>query len=91
MLDKASDENERNYYKIKCAKSGEEIIIVQIAGLIARRIIGFIKEGDEINAGERFGLIRFGSRVDVYLPEGSQSDVKVGNKVKAGETIIGSL
>ena len=88
-LDKASEKNERNSLIIK--KDNKKIIVVQIAGLIARRIIGFIKEGDQINTGERFGLIRFGSRVDVYLPEGSRSDVKVGNKVKAGETIIGSL
>ena len=59
--------------------------------MIARRIIGFIKDGDKIEAGERFGLIRFGSRVDVYLPKGSLEDVKVGDIVKAGETIIGSL
>lgn len=88
-LDKASEKNERNSLIIKT--NDKKIIVVQIAGLIARRIIGFIKEGNKINAGERFGLIRFGSRVDVYLPEGAESDVNVGDKVKAGETIIGSL
>tara|TARA_B100000795_G_scaffold262596_1_gene240700 strand:- start:3889 stop:4542 length:654 start_codon:yes stop_codon:yes gene_type:complete len=88
-LDKASEKNERNSLIIKT--NDKKIIVVQIAGLIARRIIGFIKEGNKIDAGERFGLIRFGSRVDVYLPEGAESDVNVGDKVKAGETIIGSL
>jgi phosphatidylserine decarboxylase len=88
-LDKASEKNERNSLIIKA--NDKKIIVVQIAGLIARRIIGFTKEGDKIDAGERFGLIRFGSRVDVYLPEGAESDVNVGDKVKAGETIIGSL
>lgn len=88
-LDKASEKNERNSLIIKT--NDKKIIVVQIAGLIARRIIGFIKEGNKIDAGERFGLIRFGSRVDIYLPEGAESDVNVGDKVKAGETIIGSL
>ena len=88
-LDKASEKNERNSLIIN--SGNKKIIVVQIAGLIARRIIGFINDGDKIEAGERFGLIRFGSRVDVYLPKGSVEDVKVGDIVKAGETIIGSL
>src|SRR5512133_2940140 len=67
-LDKASEDNERNSLVIVCG--GARIGVVQIAGLIARRIVPFVREGDGISAGERIGLIRFGSRVDVYLPEG---------------------
>ena len=66
-LDKASEENERNYYKVKCSKSGEEIIIVQIAGLIARRIVCEVEQGQSLKQGDRLGMIRFGSRVDVYF------------------------
>ena len=66
-LDKASEENERNYYKIKCQNTGEEIIIVQIAGLIARRIVCEVEQGQELKQGERIGMIRFGSRVDIYF------------------------
>ena len=66
-LDKASEENERNYFKIKCNKSGEEIIIVQIAGLIARRIVCEVEQGQNLKQGERIGMIRFGSRVDIYF------------------------
>ncbi len=66
-LDKASEENERNYYKIKCSKSGEEIIIVQIAGLIARRIVCEVEQGQSLKQGDRIGMIRFGSRVDIYF------------------------
>ena len=66
-LDKASEENERNYYKIKCNKTGEEIIIVQIAGLIARRIVCEVEQGQKLEQGERIGMIRFGSRVDIYF------------------------
>lgn len=66
-LDKASEENERNYYKIKSSKSGEEIIIVQIAGLIARRIVCEVEQGQNLKQGDRIGMIRFGSRVDIYF------------------------
>ena len=66
-LDKASEDNERNYYRIKCKKSGEEIIIVQIAGLIARRIVTDVEQGQSLKQGERIGMIRFGSRVDIYF------------------------
>jgi len=66
-LDKASDENERNYYKIKCSKTSEEIIIVQIAGLIARRIVCEVEQGQNLKQGDRIGMIRFGSRVDIYF------------------------
>ena len=89
-LDKASEKNERNSIIIK-TENGIEIIVVQIAGLIARRILSFVNNGDKLNSGERFGLIRFGSRVDVYLPKTFKPEVKVGDKTIAGETIIGSL
>ena len=65
-LDKASEENERNYYKIKCSKTNEEVIIVQIAGLIARRIVCEVKQDQDLKQGERIGMIRFGSRVDYF-------------------------
>ena len=89
-LDKASEKNERNSLVIK-TEDNKEIIVTQIAGLIARRILSFVHDEDKIDIGERFGLIRFGSRVDIYLPEGSKAAVKIGDTVKAGETIIGSL
>ena len=89
-LDKASEKNERNSLVIK-TEDNKEIIVTQIAGLIARRILSFVHDKDKIDIGERFGLIRFGSRVDIYLPEGSKAAVKIGDTVKAGETIIGSL
>ena len=89
-LDKASEKNERNSVII-ITENGIEIIVVQIAGLIARRILSFVNDGDQLNLGERFGLIRFGSRVDVYLPKSYKSEVKLGDKTIAGETIIGSL
>ena len=89
-LDKASEKNERNSIIIM-TENGIEIVVVQIAGLIARRILSFVSNGDKLNSGERFGLIRFGSRVDVYLPKTFKSEVKVGDKTIAGETIIGSL
>jgi len=89
-LDKASEKNERNSIIIK-TENGIEIVVVQIAGLIARRILSFVNNGDKLNSGERFGLIRFGSRVDVYLPKTFKPEVKVGDKTIAGETIIGSL
>ena len=88
-LDKASEKNERNSIIIS-TENGIEVIVVQIAGLIARRILSFVNDGDWLNLGERFGLIRFGSRVDVYLPKSYKSEVKLGDKTIAGETIIGS-
>ena len=88
-LDKASEENERNYYKIKCNKSGEEIIIVQIAGLIARRIVCEVEEGQSLKQGERLGMIRFGSRVDVYF-KNKKTLAKTGQNVVAGESLIAS-
>ena len=85
-LDKASDENERNYVKI-ISSSGNVLILVQIAGLIARRIVCEIKENTEIKQGDKFGMIRFGSRVDVYF-ENYEIMVRQNQKIIAGETII---
>ena len=88
-LDKASDENERNYYKIKCTKSGEEIIIVQIAGLIARRIVCEVEQGQSLKQGDRIGMIRFGSRVDIFF-KNKNILAKIGQNVVAGESLIAS-
>ena len=85
-LDKASEENERNYYKIK-NNSGEDIVVVQIAGLIARRIVTETSENQDLQQGERIGMIRFGSRADVYF-ENYEPLVKVNQKTIAGETLI---
>lgn len=85
-LDKASEENERNAFVI--AGPAGRIAVVQIAGLIARRIVAFARDGQSIGAGERIGLIRFGSRVDVYLPEGVTPRVSEGQIAVAGETVI---
>ena len=85
-LDKASEDNERNYYKIKDVH-GNEIIVVQIAGLIARRIICESNKNQELAQGERIGMIRFGSRADVYY-ENYQPLVKVGQKAISGETLL---
>jgi phosphatidylserine decarboxylase len=89
-LDKASEENERRSLVIE-QTDGTEIAVVQIAGLIARRIVTFKGEGESVGAGERFGLIRFGSRVDVYLPPGRTSLVAVGQTAVGGETVIADL
>ena len=86
-LDKASEENERNYFKIRNNKSQEKIVIVQIAGLIARRIVAQTEKNQEINQGERIGMIRFGSRVDLYFNK-RKIMVKVGQNVIAGESLI---
>ena len=88
-FDKASEHNERNILVLENNKN-EEIIVVQIAGLIARRILSFVNLFDSLKIGERFGLIRFGSRVDVYLPSKYNSKVELGQKVTAGESIIAS-
>ena len=85
-LDKASEDNERNYYKI-INRAGEEIVIVQIAGLIARRIVCESSRGQELKQGDRIGMIRFGSRADVYF-ENYKSLVKVGQTTIAGETLL---
>jgi len=89
-MDKASALNERNTVLLQTV-DGREIITVQIAGLIARRIVCWLKEGMKVSRGQRFGLIRFGSRVEVFLPLGSTLLVRVGEKVRAGETPIGEL
>ncbi|GAA0281407.1 phosphatidylserine decarboxylase [Alteraurantiacibacter aestuarii] len=86
-LDKASEENERQHILIERA-DGSPIGFTQIAGLVARRIVPFIKPGDLVAGGQRVGLIRFGSRVDVYLPQGTDSKVLLGQRVIAGETIL---
>ena len=89
-LDKASSLNEQNAVLIE-TNMGKQIMTVQIAGLIARRIVCWISEGMCVERGERFGLIRFGSRLDVYLPAEARILVKIGDKVRAGETSIGDL
>jgi len=89
-LDKASAENERNEIMIR-TEDGRMLWVVQIAGLIARRIVCWTHEGARIEKGERFGLIRFGSRVEVFLPPDSRIVVHLGDKVKAGQTMIGYL
>lgn len=89
-LDKASEENERQALIIE-TPSGMDIAVVQIAGFIARRIVTFSREGDSVGTGQRFGLIRFGSRVDTYLPPGRRALVSVGQTAVAGETILADL
>jgi phosphatidylserine decarboxylase len=86
-LDKASEANERNSLRIEL-DDGREIVVVQIAGLVARRILCFVHEEQQLKTGERFGLIRFGSRLDVYLPEGVHPFVSKGQTMIAGETVI---
>ncbi len=88
-LDKASEDNERNGIVVESIKG--PVGVVQIAGLIARRIVCFVHEGSELDAGERFGLIRFGSRLDTYLPKGSVPMVSVGQCAVAGETVLADL
>lgn len=89
-LDKASEENERRAIVIEMPGGGE-IGVVQIAGLVARRIVTFSREGDSLAAGQRYGLIRFGSRVDIFLPPGAQPLVSVGQRAIAGETVFADL
>lgn len=89
-LDKASDLNERCAYAL-ALPDGRPLVFVQIAGLIARRIVPYIQEGAVLRRGQRFGLIRFGSRVDVYLPPGVGAAVKVGDRSVAGETVLAAL
>ncbi|SES16946.1 phosphatidylserine decarboxylase [Tranquillimonas rosea] len=89
-LDKASDDNERNSVTLTLP-DGRSLAVVQIAGLVARRILCFTAEGDTLEAGERFGLIRFGSRLDVYLPEGVVPLVREGQTMVAGETMLANL
>ena len=89
-LDKASEENERQHILVE-RSDGVSVGFTQIAGLIARRIVPFIKAGDILAAGQRVGLIRFGSRVDVYLPEGTEPRIVLGQRIVAGETVLGEI
>ncbi len=89
-LDKASEDNERQALTLQL-QDGTKIGVVQIAGLIARRIVKFVNEGENLTAGQRFGLIRFGSRVDVYLPKAIAPQVCVGQRAVAGETILADM
>jgi len=89
-LDKASEENERQHFVVE-GRDGRRIGFTQIAGLVARRIVGFAKPGDMVAMGQRVGLIRFGSRVDVYLPDDCAAQVTLGQRTIAGETVIGRV
>lgn len=89
-LDKASVDNERNSIRIDMA-DGRSIAVVQIAGLVARRILCFAVKGQDLRTGERFGLIRFGSRLDIYLPDGVEPQVALGQTCIAGETVIATI
>jgi phosphatidylserine decarboxylase len=90
-LDKASEDNERNAFVIAMPTLGRRIAVIQIAGLVARRIVPFAREGEAVAAGQRIGMIRFGSRVDVYLPEGTRPLAAEGQTAIAGETVIADL
>jgi phosphatidylserine decarboxylase len=89
-LDKASEQNERNGITVEL-RDGRQYGVVQIAGLVARRIMCWSKAGSDMQRGERFGLIRFGSRLDIYLPSGTEPTVQIGQTMIAGETIIARL
>lgn len=89
-LDKASEENERQHLLVE-RSDGLKVAFTQIAGLVARRIVPFVKPGDILAKGQRVGLIRFGSRVDVYLPAGTDASVMIGQRVIAGETVIAEI
>lgn len=89
-LDKASEVNERNSVLLR-GRQGDELAVVQIAGLIARRIVCSVRSGDPVRAGDTYGLIRFGSRVDVYLPAGSEVLVRAGQRTIGGETVLARL
>ena len=88
--DRASAANEQNALLVETAE-GARLLVIQIAGLIARRIVCWVKKGDWVVRGQRFGLIRFGSRLDIYLPRDTQLQVRVGQKALAGQTILGHL
>jgi phosphatidylserine decarboxylase len=88
--DRASGQNEQNILRLKL-EGGDHLTVVQIAGLIARRIVCWVRPGDRVNAGDRFGLIQFGSRVDLYLPLDTRITLKRGDRTKAGLTVVGYL
>jgi len=87
-LDKASEKNERNAVWFQ-SDDGQDVVSVQVAGLIARRILCYVKKGDQLQQGQRYGYIRFGSRVDLFLPEGFASSVSLGDKVCSGTSVLG--
>ena len=89
-LDKASEDNERQHFLVE-GSDGVRVGFTQIAGLVARRILSFVREGDVVDVGQRIGLIRFGSRVDVYLPAGTSPKVLLGQRTIAGETVIAEI
>jgi phosphatidylserine decarboxylase len=89
-LDKASDDNERNALWIR-TDDGQDIVCVQVAGLIARRILCYAGKGDRLARGQRYGFIRFGSRVDLYLPSSARVRVAIGDRVRAGESVVAEL
>jgi len=89
-FDKASELNERNAVVIE-TEEGKKLLFIQIAGLVARRIVCYVEPGDSLERGERFGLIRFGSRVDIYFPPDAEVNVKIGDRVVAGETVLGVI
>lgn len=89
-LDKASEDNERNTLLLR-TPAGQDLVVVQIAGLVARRIVCEVVEGDKVAAGQTYGLIRFGSRVDLYLPHGSRPLVETGQRTIGGETVLAEL
>jgi phosphatidylserine decarboxylase len=89
-LDKASVENERNALWLRTA-DGQDVTCVQVAGLVARRILSYVRPGDTLRRGQRYGFIRFGSRVDLYLPPESRIKVTIGEKVGATSTVVAEL
>lgn len=89
-LDKASSDNERNALWVQ-TNDGKDVVFVQVAGLIARRILCYVEPGDEVEAGDRYGFIRFGSRVDLYLPKDAEIKVKLGQWVDSGNDIVAAL
>ncbi len=91
MRDKASDDNERNAVFFECDGSGSEVVFVQIAGFVARRIVCYVKGGERLQKGQRYGMIRFGSRMEVFLPLEAEVLVKKSEQVTAGETILAKL
>lgn len=89
-LEKSSEANERNALWIR-TEEGQDVVVVQVAGLIARRILCYVRPGDQVRRGQRYGFIRFGSRVDLYLPAASRLEVALGDKVKGGSDIVAEL